>query len=133
MAGSKRIKKILIANRGEIAVRIINTCKKYGIETVAIYSEADKTALHVQKADSAFFIGPSPSQESYLCAKKIVDVAKLAKVDAIHPGYGFLSENAEFAKLCIENSIIWIGPSPEAIEVMGSKVNNIFSKYNLFY
>ncbi len=115
------IKRLLIANRGEIAVRIIRACKEMGIETVAVYSEADKEALHVQLADEAYCIGPAPSTESYLNTANVISVAKLTACDAIHPGYGFLAENADFAELCRECNIIFVGPSPEAISKMGTK------------
>ncbi|WP_100402376.1 acetyl-CoA carboxylase biotin carboxylase subunit [Bacillus sp. FJAT-42315] len=115
------IKKLLIANRGEIAVRIIRACKELDVETVAVYSEADKEALHVQLADEAFCIGPTASKDSYLNFTNIISVAKLTNCDAIHPGYGFLAENADFAELCRECNIIFVGPSPEAITQMGTK------------
>ncbi|MGG3940500.1 acetyl-CoA carboxylase biotin carboxylase subunit [Peribacillus psychrosaccharolyticus] len=115
------IKKILIANRGEIAVRIIRACKELGIETVAVFSEADREALHVQLADEAYCIGPKSSKDSYLNITNIISTAKLTGTDAIHPGYGFLAENADFAELCRECSLIFIGPSPEAISKMGTK------------
>lgn len=115
------IKKVLIANRGEIAVRIIRACKELGIETVAVYSEADKEALHVQIADEAYCIGPKLSKDSYLNTTNIISTAKKTGSDAIHPGYGFLAENANFAELCRECNIIFIGPSPEAINKMGTK------------
>ncbi|HZG73653.1 MAG TPA: acetyl-CoA carboxylase biotin carboxylase subunit [Chondromyces sp.] len=115
------IKKLLIANRGEIAVRVIRACKELGVETVAVYSEADKEALHVQLADEAYCIGPTASKDSYLNFTNIISVAKLTNSDAIHPGYGFLAENADFAELCRECNIIWVGPSPEAITKMGTK------------
>ncbi|WP_440895819.1 acetyl-CoA carboxylase biotin carboxylase subunit [Amphibacillus sp. Q70] len=115
------IKKILIANRGEIAVRIIRACKELGIRTVAIYSEADADALHVQLADEAYCIGPANSQESYLNFTPIMSVANLTEVDAIHPGYGFLAENADFAELCSKCNITFIGPSVYAIQKMGTK------------
>jgi geranyl-CoA carboxylase alpha subunit len=113
--------KILIANRGEIAVRVISTAKAMGYRTVAVYSEADRSALHVNLADQAVFIGASAVNESYLDADKLINAAKLSGADAIHPGYGFLSENADFAKLCAQHNITFIGPSSEAIELMGSK------------
>ncbi|EUJ40643.1 acetyl-CoA carboxylase biotin carboxylase subunit [Brochothrix campestris] len=115
------IKRILIANRGEIAVRIIRACKELDIESVAIYSTADKEALHVQLADEAYCVGPAPSTESYLNTSSIISVAKLTNCDAIHPGYGFLSENPDFAEICRECKLIFIGPSPEAISQMGTK------------
>lgn len=116
------IKKLLIANRGEIAVRIMRSCREMGIRTVAVYSEADRTAMHVRYADEAYLIGPAPSAESYLKVDKILEVAKLCGADAIHPGYGFLSENAEFAKRCGKQGVIFIGPSPHAISTMGDKI-----------
>jgi acetyl-CoA carboxylase, biotin carboxylase subunit len=115
------IKKLLIANRGEIAVRIIRACREMGIESVAVYSEADKDSLHVQLADEAYCIGPTASKDSYLNFTNIISVAKLTGCDAIHPGYGFLAENADFAELCREVNIIFVGPSPEAITKMGTK------------
>ncbi|MDT0159991.1 MULTISPECIES: acetyl-CoA carboxylase biotin carboxylase subunit [Bacillaceae] len=115
------IKKLLIANRGEIAVRIIRACKEMEIESVAVYSEADKEALHVQLADEAYCIGPTASKDSYLNFTNIISVAKLTGCDAIHPGYGFLAENAAFAELCRECNIIFVGPTPEAINKMGTK------------
>jgi acetyl-CoA carboxylase, biotin carboxylase subunit len=115
------IKKLLIANRGEIAVRIIRACRELGIESVAVYSEADKESLHVQLADEAYCIGPKASKDSYLNFTNIVSVAKLTDCDAIHPGYGFLAENADFAELCREVNIIFVGPTPEAIQKMGTK------------
>ncbi len=115
------IKKLLIANRGEIAVRIIRACREMGIETVAVYSEADREALHVQLADEAYCIGPTASKDSYLNFTNIISVAKLTGCDAIHPGYGFLAENADFAELCRDCNIIFVGPTPEAITKMGTK------------
>lgn len=116
------IKKILIANRGEIAVRIIRTCREMGIRSVAVFSDADRGAMHVRYASEAYHIGPSPSRESYLDADKIIAVAKQSGADAIHPGYGFLSENAEFARKCIDAGIIFIGPSIDSITRMGDKI-----------
>src|SRR5512133_2562615 len=118
----KPIKKVLIANRGEIAVRIIRSCREMGIHTVAVFSDADRTSMHVRYAGEAYHIGPSPSNESYLKIDKIIEVAKQSGADAIHPGYGFLSENAEFSRRCKEEGIIFIGPSPEAILGMGDKI-----------
>src|SRR5690554_318964 len=117
------IQKILIANRGEIAVRVMRTCKEMGIRTVAVYSEADRTSKHVSYADEAVCIGLASSQDSYLNADKIIKAAKQFKADAIHPGYGFLSENADFARRCKEEGIIFIGPSAESIEAMGDKIS----------
>ena len=127
------LKKILIANRGEIAVRVIRTCQKLGIKTVAVYSEADRFSKHIRLADEAFCLGPGPSADSYLRADKIIDICKKHEVDAIHPGYGFLSENAGFARLLSQNNIVLIGPSPEAMEVMGSKLASkaAVAKYNV--
>lgn len=116
------IKKVLIANRGEIAVRVIRSCRELGIRTVAVYSDADRTAMHVRYATEAYHIGPSPSRESYLDADKIIEAARKSKADAIHPGYGFLSENADFARKCKEAGINFIGPSVEAITQMGDKI-----------
>ena len=116
------IKKLLIANRGEIALRIMRTAREMGIQTVAIYSEADRTALHVRYADESVCVGPAPSSESYLRADGIIDVCKRLHVDAIHPGYGFLSENANFARAVRDAGLIFVGPSPESIEIMGSKL-----------
>ncbi|KAA6451503.1 acetyl-CoA carboxylase biotin carboxylase subunit [Bacillus swezeyi] len=115
------IKKLLIANRGEIAVRIIRACKELGIDTVAVFSEADREALHVQMADEAFCIGPKLSKDSYLNITNIVSVAKMTGADAIHPGYGFLAENADFAELCEEVNVTFVGPTSEAISKMGTK------------
>lgn len=115
------IKKVLIANRGEIAVRIIRAAKEMGIETVAIYSEADRDALHSQLADEAYCVGPAATKDSYLNMSNIISVAVLTKCDAVHPGYGFLAENADFADLCSDCNITFIGPSAEAISQMGTK------------
>lgn len=112
---------VLIANRGEIACRVIKTCQRLGIKTIAVYSAADEFAQHVKLADEAYYLGPAPSQESYLCIDKILKIAEQAKADAIHPGYGFLSENTDFAEACAEHDIIFIGPSSAAINAMGSK------------
>jgi acetyl-CoA carboxylase biotin carboxylase subunit len=115
-------KRILIANRGEIAVRVTRACRELDIETVAIYSEADRESLHVKYADYAYPIGPAPSTQSYLAIDRIIDVAKKSRAEAIHPGYGFLAENAEFAQRCRKEGIVFIGPSPEVIDRMGDKV-----------
>src|SRR6476620_1974227 len=116
-------KKILIANRGEIALRVIRTCREMGIKTVAVYSTADKDSLHVKFADEAVCIGPPPSKESYLNMANIIAAAEITNADAIHPGYGFLSENAKFSEICRQNKIKFIGASPEMINKMGDKSN----------
>jgi acetyl-CoA carboxylase biotin carboxylase subunit len=118
----KEIKKILVANRGEIAIRVMKTAKKMGIRTVAVYSSADRNALHVKYADEAVLIGEAASNQSYLRGDKIIEVCKELGVDAVHPGYGFLSENSTFAEACEKNNIIFIGPKSKAIEMMGSKL-----------
>jgi len=115
------IKKILIANRGEIALRIIRTCKEMGIKTVAVYSEADKNSLHVRFADEAVCIGPPPAIDSYLNIPRLIAAAEITDADAIHPGYGFLAENAEFAEICTDSNLIFIGPTAEMISAMGNK------------
>ena len=118
----KKIRKILVANRGEIARRIMRTCRKLDIRTVAIYSEADRYSPHVREADEAYLVGPAKAQESYLNSGKIIEIARACAADAIHPGYGFLSENATFAELAEANQITFIGPTPHAIRVMGNKI-----------
>ena len=114
-------KKILIANRGEIALRVICACKDLGIRTVAVYSEADRNSLHVSFADEAICIGPAKSSQSYLDFPRVISAAEIANADAIHPGYGFLSENADFAEVCEISGLRFIGPSPEVIRLMGNK------------
>lgn len=116
-------KKILIANRGEIAIRVTRACRELGIGSVAVFSDADRDSLHVFLADEAYHIGPSPSKESYLNYRKIIEVAKQAGADAIHPGYGFLSENPVFVRACVEAGITFIGPTPENMEAMGDKLS----------
>ena len=117
-------KKILIANRGEIACRVIRTAKRMGIKTVAVYSDADARAPHVLMADEAVHIGPSPAAQSYLIADKIIAACKATGADAVHPGYGFLSERESFAKTCAENNIAFVGPPPKAIAAMGDKIES---------
>ena len=117
------IRKILIANRGEIAVRVMRSCREMGIQSVAVFSEADRAARHVLYADEACLIGPAASKDSYLDIEKIIQAAKIHKADAIHPGYGFLSENAAFARRCKEENIIFIGPAAETMEAMGDKIS----------
>jgi len=127
------MKKILVANRGEIAIRVMKTAHKMGIKTVAVFSEADRNAPHVRFADEAICIGEAPSNKSYLSIEKIIDAAKKLHVDAIHPGYGFLSENADFAEKVEQNNMIFIGPKSNAIRMMGSKLaaKDAVKNYNI--
>ena len=117
-----RIQRILIANRGEIAVRVIQACRELGIEAVAVYSDADRWALHTRLADEAQHLGPPPASESYLSAEKLISIAKKTKCDAVHPGYGFLAENADFAELVEKSVLIFIGPPPQSMRLMGNKL-----------
>ncbi|MEZ0368278.1 MAG: biotin carboxylase N-terminal domain-containing protein, partial [Candidatus Sericytochromatia bacterium] len=117
----KNFHKVLVANRGEIAARILRACRERGLATVAVYSDADRQAKHLNLADEAVHIGPAPSRESYLNIEAILQAAARTGAEAIHPGYGFLAENADFASRCLAAGLVWIGPQPEAIAKMGSK------------
>ena len=121
--GKTMFRKVLIANRGEIAVRIIRACRELGIQTVAVFSEADRGALHAKIADEAFCIGPAATKDSYLNQKAILAVCEVTGAEALHPGFGFLSENAAFARMCQKCGVTFIGPPPEAMECMGDKSN----------
>lgn len=115
------MKKLLIANRGEIAIRVMRAARDYGVESVAIYSDADAESLHVQLAQEAYGLGPGKPGDTYLNISKIIDIAKRAGADAVHPGYGFLSERAEFAQAVIDAGLIWVGPSPSVIMSLGTR------------
>src|SRR5271155_5481692 len=116
-------RKLLIANRGEIAVRVIRACRELGVRTVAVFSDADRNALHVRMADEAVRLGPATARESYLDIAKVLDAARKTGAEAIHPGYGFLSENAEFAQACVDGGIIFVGPPASAMRILGSKTS----------
>ena len=117
-------KKILVANRGEIAVRVLRACREMGITSVTVYSDADRDALHTRYADEVYHLGPAPATESYLKIEKIIEIAKESHAEAIHPGYGFLAENTEFARACEDNRVVFIGPNSRAIELLGEQARD---------
>ncbi|HEV2909662.1 MAG TPA: biotin carboxylase N-terminal domain-containing protein, partial [Candidatus Eremiobacteraceae bacterium] len=118
----RRIERLLIANRGEIAVRIARTCRAMGITSIAVYSDPDEGALHTQECDEAVRIGPAPARESYLSIDNVIAAVRAARADAVHPGYGFLSENARFAQACLDAGVIFVGPPPSAMQAVGDKI-----------
>src|ERR1051326_1451049 len=123
MPGQWPFQSVLIVNRGEIAVRIIRACQELGLKSIAVYSDADRGARHVRLADAAYFIGPAPARESYLNIPKLLDVARLSGAQAIHPGYGFLAENADFADACVQAGFIFVGPTGDAMRAVGEKTS----------
>ena len=125
------IKKVLIANRGEIALRVIRACKEMGIRTVAVYSQADRWANYVSQADESHLLGPAPSRESYLRIDKILEIGRKSGADAIHPGYGFLAENADFSAACAKEGIKFIGPRAETIEILDASNNAVLSSQSV--